>query len=198
MISEHDEIEAKMCADGTSFEEFRAFIMGKDVERYDHIIGPDYYYESGSNVVRHRQDRKDCRHELTVKKRKSGGSTRDRLEVDLHFDQKTVPHDVDTFLRAIGFTNVFTLVKEAHIYWVRLSPNLISTYVIYDVWKDDDPDTKARFIEIEAEKGSDVTPDTAKRHIRNAVTQLRGRFKLPEPLNESLYEIYSGKRYALV
>jgi adenylate cyclase class IV len=198
MISEHDEIEAKMCADGTSFDDFKAFVMNKTVERYDHIVGPDLYYESGVNVVRHRQDRKDNRHELTVKKRKSDGSTRDRMEVDLHFGKKTVPADVDAFLRGIGFTHVMTLVKEAHIFWVRLSPNLIATYVIYDVWRDEDPETKSRFIEVEAEKGSDVTVDTAKRHLRTAVTEIRGRFKVPEPLNESLWEIYSGKRYSKV
>lgn len=202
MISEHDEIEAKMAADNVNVAEFKRWMTaGMELESYLHIIGPDRYYESGSNVVRHREDRKDGRHELTVKRRKSDGSTRDRLEIDLHFGKKTKPKDVDAFLKATGFTHVFTLVKEAHIFWVRLTDNITVTYVIYDVWREgkdgEKLDTK-RFIEVEAEKGSEVTAETAKRHLRTLVKGLQAQFNLAEPLNESLYEIYSGKRYQQV
>jgi adenylate cyclase class IV len=202
MISEHDEIEAKLAADHVPVPEFRRWMTAEaGLERYLHIIGPDRYYESGPNVVRHREDRQDGRHELTVKRRKSDGSTRDRLEVDLHFGKKTKPKDVDVFLKATGFTHVFTLTKEAHIFWVKVTENLTVTYVIYDVWREGSDskklDTK-RFIEVEAEKGSDVTADTAKRHVRALVKSLQEQFRLGEPLNDSLYEIYSGKRYQTV
>lgn len=202
MISEHDEIEAKLAADDVNISEFKQW-MGRDpgLERYLHIVGPDRYYESGPNVVRHREDRQDGRHELTVKRRKSDGSTRDRLEIDLHFGKKTKVADVDAFLKATGFLHVFTLVKEAHIYWVKLTDNISATYVIYDVWREG-PDGKKldvkRFIEVEAEKGSDVTSETAKRHLRVLVKGLQAQFNLAEPLNDSLYEIYSGKRYQTV
>jgi adenylate cyclase class IV len=199
VISEHDEIEAKLAADKIDLQIFKSFVWSTaEVEKFLHVIGPDRYYESGVNVVRHRQDRQDGRHELTVKRRKSDISTRDRVEIDLHFGKKTQPNDVDAFLRAVGFSHVFTLIKEAHIFWLRVSPNLILTCVLYDVWREDEPTYRRRFIEIEAEKGSDVSPETAKKHVRRWVNMLNNEFDLGEPLNDSLYEIYSGKRYQSV
>ena len=198
MISEHNEIEAKMAAEGVAFDVFKRYIMETyEVERYEVVAGtPDVYYESGANVVRHRIN--PGRHELTVKRRTSTGSTRDRLEVDLHFGKKTNPEDVGAFLRAVSFEEAFTICKEAHIFWARLSPQLQATFVIYDVWRAEEPGKRRRFIEVEAEKGSPCTPETAKRHVRRCVSNLQGRFKLAEPLNDSLYELYSGKRYQSV
>lgn len=198
MISEHNEIEAKLDAPFVSFDAFKKFALGTlGVERYEVITGtPDVYYEAGANVVRHRIN--PSRHELTVKRRTSTGSTRDREEIDLHFAKKTQPEDTAAFLRAVGFKEAFTLVKEAHIFWVRLSPQLQATFVIYDVWRAEEPTKKRRFVEIEAEKGSPCTPETGKRHVRAWVKKLQDRFDLGEPLNESLYEIYSGKRYQSV
>lgn len=197
MIHDHNEIEAKLDAPNVPFDAFKTYVMCLDVERYEIVSGtPDVYYESGLNVVRHRIN--PGRHELTVKRRTSTGSTRDRLEVDLHFGKKTEPDDVGAFLRATGYAEAFTLVKEAHIFWVKLSPQLQATFVIYDVWKAEEPNKKRRFIEIEAEKGSPCTPETGKRHVRTWVKNLQATFNLGEPLNESLYEIYSGKRYQTV
>lgn len=172
------------------------------VKNFIKVCGPDYYYESGENVLRHRVDRVD-HHELTVKCRKSTTSTRDRLEVDLHFAPKTTPADVQKLLGAIGFKKVINLVKDARIYWVQFTKSLAVTFVLYDSWLTYEdgteiPGTTKRFIEIEAEKGSNVSHDTAKRYIRNLVEQLREKFKLGEPLNESLWEIYSGKKYKTV
>jgi hypothetical protein len=101
-------------------------------------------------------------------------------------------------LSATGFIKVFTLWKKAHIFWVQLTPRLEATFVIYDVQIEGDPSSCKRFIEIEAEKGSAVTPETAKRHVNACVADLRSTFKLAEALNDSLYEIYSGKRYQTV
>lgn len=169
-----------------------------EVENFRHVEGPDHYYEAGANVVRHRID-PDGRHELTVKRRTSGSSTRDRLEVDLHFSDKTQPGDVTAFLGAAGFTKSFTLVKDSYIWWVKLTPNLQATFVIYDSWLvNENAPMYRRFIEAEAEKKSDVTHDTAKRHIRALVKRLQERFDLGEPLNDSLYEIYSGRKYKVL
>lgn len=211
MISQHDEIEAKMEADNVSLASFYDYMFGKvgpepqgcwELDRYEVITGPDHYYERDGAVVRHRQDRKDGSHELTVKRRKSTTSTRDREEIDLHFASKTAPESVTAFLRATGYKHVFTLTKKAYIFWVKMSPALHATVVMYDVWKTTpyDPAWAAprRFVEIEAEKGSDVTPDTAKRHVRVAVEAMQRQLKVSAPVNESLYEIFSGKRYASV
>jgi hypothetical protein len=90
VISQHDEIEAKMSADGVDVAAFKAYMNKEfDVVRYEFVQGPDRYYESGPNVVRHRIKHNVKGHELTVKRRKSTGSTRDRQEIDLHFSKKT-------------------------------------------------------------------------------------------------------------
>lgn len=199
MISEHDEIEAKLAADNVSIADFQKYMAEfAGLEKYVRITSPDRYYECGPNVVRVRgRDGANDRPELTVKRRKSEGSTRDRLEVDLHFDDKTKIKDIVAFLGATGYTHSFTIEKESHIYWVKLSDNLMATFVIYDVWLQDEG-KRARFIEVEAEKGSNVTAETGKRHVREQVKALQARFGVGEPLNESLYEIYSGKRYQVV
>lgn len=209
MISEHDEIEAKMGADHVRLGDFLDFMFdqvgprgGWELDKYEVVTGPDHYYERDGAVVRHRQDRKSGAHELTVKRRKSATSTRDREEIDLRFAKKTPPESVTAFLLATGYKHVFTLTKKAHIFWIKMSPKLHATVVIYDVWQEapKDPAVLAprRFIEVEAEKGSDVTPDTAKRRVRFAVEEMQRKLKLGEPLNDSLYEIFSGMRYPSV
>jgi adenylate cyclase class IV len=204
MISEHNEIEAKLAADNVSVKDFQSFM--EDTTRYDivnrkAIESPDGYYEQGPNVVRQRGALGDDAHELTVKLRKSDGSTRDRLEIDLHFSEETGVSDVVAFLEATGFKKAFTLTKQAYIYWVQLTTKVRASFVIYDVWQTNEAGEKInckRFIEVEAEKGSDVEVETAKRHVREQVKILQAHFNIGEPLNESLYEIYSGKRYQTV
>lgn len=201
MLSEHDEIECKFDATDVSVTAFRGYCMKElEVERFLHVVEhpDDYYKNAEGHVVRHRIDPPEQRHELTVKKRKSASSTRDRHEIDLHFAAKTGTKDVGAFLETIGFTKHMTIVKDAHIFWTQLTPSLKATFVIYDAWRADKPNDDRRFIEIEAEKGSDVTPDTAKRHINAWVKALQEQFGLGEPLNDSLWEIFSGEKYATV
>jgi adenylate cyclase class IV len=203
MISEYNEIEAKLDAGNVLSKEFRVWVNQFDVERYECVTGPDHYYEtSGGEVVRVRVDTKSETCEITVKKRTNSNSTRDRLEVDLKLGPTMTAKDAHAFLTGIGFTKVFTLVKTAHIFWVRFSPNLTGTLVIYDVWLElkgeEAPMTRRRYIEVEAEKKSEVTPETGKRHVRAWVQKLQEQFKLGEPLNDSLYEIYSNKKYLSV
>jgi adenylate cyclase class IV len=199
VISQHDEIEAKLSADNVDMMAFVNVMKSRpDLERYKYVSrSPDDYYENGTAVVRHRG--KDGSHELTVKRRKSNSSTRDREEIDLHFSPTTAHESVSAFLRATGYVKAFTLTKEAHIFWVKPTPNITLSFVIYDVWKQAEGGNARRFIEVEAEKGSNVTAETGKRYVREAVRQLQESFKhLGEPLNESLYEIFSGKRYSSV
>ena len=196
MISEHNEIEAKLDAPHVPIADFKKYVNDNyDVRKYKFIESPDCYYENGMNVVRHRID--NDHHELTVKRRKNNTSTRDRLEVDLHFSKRTEVVDVEVFLKATGFAEAFTIKKKSHIFWVQLTPRLEATFVIYDVKKIGET-TWRRFVEIEAEKGSSVTSETGKRHVNACVADLRAAFKLEVPLNQSLYEIYSGKTYQSV
>jgi hypothetical protein len=109
---------------------------------------------------------------------------------------------VGAFLRATGYAHVLRLTKNnIYIFWVKPTPNITLVYCIYDVWDESGPSRfSKRFIEVEAEKGSNVTPETAKRYLREAVAEMQKVFKpyLGEPVNESLWEIFSGKRYSSV
>ncbi len=200
MISEHVEIEAKLAAPAVTHTDFEEWVRKNyEVVKEIRICGPDDYYESKDAVVRHRHDANEL-HELTVKKRKTDGSTRDRLEIDLHFASKTKTEDVAAFLVNTGFAPVLHVVKDAAIYWVKLSTSLTATFVMYDAWLttkrgDELPGTRKRFIEVEAEKGCSVSHDTAKTHVRRQVKLLQARFGLGEPLNDSLYELFSGRKY---
>lgn len=200
MISVHDEIEAKLSADEIDLAAFQEWMQSlPHLERFEHVEGrPDDYYECGSAVVRHRGI--DGEHELTVKRRKSDTSTRDREEIDLTFSDEIRHESVGAFLRATGYKLAFRLLKDVYIWWVQPTTNITLVYAIYDVWSDDEgPEKAQRFIEVEAEKGSNVQPETAKRYVRQAVAELQRVFGgLGEPLNQSLYELFSGKTYSLV
>ena len=199
MISEHNEIEAKLEADDILVSDYCKYMFGTLPTRYECVTGPDTYYTNGLNVVRHREKLNSKTHELTVKRRKTSQSTRDREEIDLHFLERTGVEDVRAFLKATGFKKEFRLVKTAHIFWMT-SNGVELTHVIYDVWRDDDGSISQnkRFVEVEAEKGSDSTVAHAKREVNAWVKTLGEVFGPRAPLNDSLYEIYSGKKYLTV
>jgi hypothetical protein len=214
-LSHHSELEAKLVADGLKVGDFKRFmLMNYDIQQYKQIKGPDTYYEQGVHVVRYRFDSRHHKNEVTVKRRKSVTSTRDRLEIDLPLATGTQPIDIDGFLCASGFKRAFTIVKEGHVYWTRLSKSLEASIVYYTCWEVDISKREAgtiaiaetlppvhgsihTFIEIEAEKGSAVSQKTAERRIQEQVKIFREEFGLDKPVNKSLYEIYSGKPYAM-
>jgi adenylate cyclase class IV len=116
MIHEHNEIEAKLAADEVLVSDFCKLMFAQMPTKYECVTGPDTYYRQGENVIRHREKKNSKTHELTVKRRKSTKSTRDREEIDLHFAHNTGVLDVRAFLAATGFEKEFQLVKTAHIF----------------------------------------------------------------------------------
>lgn len=203
MLSEHEEIEAKLEADSVNREVFEAWIWNRyKVTKLLRGGGPDTYYENAAGaVVRHRIAGDGSHHELTVKKRRSGISTRSRVEVDLHFGKKTQPDSVEAFLEATGYERKLQLMQDATVLWIQevgvrgAVPLAVS---IYDVWRVTAPvKSRRRFVEVEAEKGSDVLRSTALIAVEDVVKVLREEFGLAEPLNVSLWELYSGSKYQL-
>jgi adenylate cyclase class IV len=195
MIHEHNEIERKLDATGVDIDAFRRWCSDRLPEKYVFVNSPDYYYNQNGNVIRHRVN-SETNHELTVKKRKSDKNTFDRLEIDLKFAPSTTAKDVEAFIKAVGFTLEFKLRKEAYIFWFQ-EGNTHLTVVVYDVFCEGHKDR--RFIEVEAEKGSAVSIDHAKKRVNAWVKEIKEKFNLAgEPLNDSLYEIYTGKKYQTV
>lgn len=199
MVHNHNEIEVKFQADHVDVRDFKRYFNDDLEASVKHVIGPDTYWSKDEDVVRHRID-SERGSEITVKRRKSLSSTKDREEIDLPFgpNSKVTPDDIDAWLRALHFTELFSLTKEAWIVTTKLTPNVNGCFVIYEVWLSETPNQKRRFIEIEIEKGSNITVETAKRHLNTWAQKLQSQFKLQDPLNQSLYEIYSGRKNTII
>ncbi len=193
-MDKHGEMEFKWAADNIDVRKFNQWAINEDPTLYRNIVSPDHYWTQGDSVVRYRPQQGNAG-ALTVKCRKSKDSITDRLEVDLNLAGSVTARDVEVFLKATGWKHCFTLHKDAHIYWYKF-PGHSTTLALYDV-QAEGPCLVRRFLEIEVEKTSAVSADTAYAILDGWRFKLKGRFKLREPLNDSLYEIYSGKKYKI-
>jgi len=193
----HSELELKWAADHVEPNAFRAWVTTLDPTSYITDANPDIYLCHGDNVVRHRWGAGAG--QLTVKLRKSKVSITDRVEVDLNFAPDIKPADVTAFLLAAGFKRTLTLFKTfAHVFWLEDNGSPI-TLALYEVEQLDERTRKRinrrRFLEVESEKGSKLSDIEARHLLEDYRTLLTQQFDLKKPLTESLYEIYSGKRY---
>jgi adenylate cyclase class IV len=194
--AEHFELEKKFDAKLVSVEQFKSWGFSKNPNEYLHAIGPDLYYVQGKNVLRHRQNG-DGAGQMTVKQRTSKRSTVLRGEIDLNFSHLNTVDDVTKFLRATGWREKFTVIKDCHIFSFRDSmPHMEA--VIYDVrcfYPGGCEGVPYRFLEIEVHKSHNKHP---KSHAALQIWEADLRKVLPvgKIMTKSLYEIYSGKRYA--
>ncbi len=197
--AEHRELEIKLEADGVQVDAFKTWCFSRDPSKYLHVAGPDIYYTQGKNVLRHRQPGQGGPGELTVKRRTSKTSTKDRLEIDLRFAAETDLDDVGRFLIATGWEPAFTVVKDCHIFWFEEKKPGVEA-VLYDVRcvLPNGKETKARrFAEFEVHKADSNHPK-ALTTLKDWEKAARDQFSFGETMGESLYEIYSGKRYGLI
>lgn len=193
----HTELEIKLDASGVDTLSFLQWCIGLGPTKYEHAIGPDVYYKQGSNTIRHRWFAGPAG-ELTVKLRKSNAHTTDRVEIDLQFDGNVSQDDVTAFLVATGWQKLFTLQKDCHIFWLEMNDVPVSV-VLYDVWEI--PETKPkrkRFLEVEIDKGFQINQEKALQTLEWWRRRLADTFQVTKPMNLSLYEIYSGKKYKTV
>ena len=193
----HRELELKFEADTVDLEVFKKWCFGLEPEEYLHTGGPDVYYSQGPNVLRHRNNGEGAG-ELTVKRRTSRKTTTDREEIDLRFAAHVTVEDVEKFLQATGWKPMFTVIKDCHIFAFKETPGV--EIVIYDVrcvYPNGEETPLRRFAEIEIHKADSNSPhalSTLKEWERSMHEEIPGLTRC----SESLYEIYSGKRYGLV
>lgn len=193
MPDQHSEIEVKLDASAVDRGSFLLFCASRFPDRYISIKGPDWYWQQGDNVVRHRHSEHGAG-ELTVKRRRSTSSTLNRLEVDLMFANGQKVEDVETFLEASGWKRSFGLFKHADIFYFDDCP-VPMTIVYYKVCRIDPNERDWRyFVEIEAAKGSSATVKESMAAVDEWRHVLQKSFRLGDPVNESLWEIYTGKR----
>lgn len=209
----HSERELKFDASKVEKNSFIAWCKQQEHIRYLYVVGPDTYYRQGDHAVRHRhsETKSDIGNagQLTVKRRKSHGSIMDRVEVDLEFADHIEVADVTAFLLASGWKKEFTLLKAAHIFWFERK-GIEVTVVVYEVGKvmgefqskspliSNKLVNKRLFLEIETEKSNKLNSTEAKAELNWWHNTIAKSFTIGEPLNSSLYEIYSGKKYKVM
>lgn len=202
----HSEIEHKYEGEDVSDNAFAVACQLRQPERFLHVSGPDAYYEQGTNVIRHRLS--GGAGELTVKRRKSTDSTEDRQEIDLFFSPKNSIIDVQAFLAATGWNRTFTIMKDCRIYWFppeaseQFGGKAEVSVVLYDCWRvgdGRDGEDRRRIVEVEIEKGSKVSKKVARSILLGWRDFLIANgVRLGDRINDSLYEMYSGKKYGTV
>jgi adenylate cyclase class IV len=189
MIHKHTELEIKLDASDITEEQFLPWAFAKGPTQFLSVSGPDCFYRQGENIVRVRIP-PDGPIQLTVKKRRSQQSIKDRLEVELEVRKNSSLEDVDVFLTSLGFEKDLYLEKQAHIFWFKSGKqDVVVSYYIAKC------NNEARaFIECEVSKGSEVTLDTGKRYLKKWTDDINESFsKDLQPLNQSLYEFFKDR-----
>lgn len=207
-MDRYSEIEVKF--EAPSVEPHQLLAFAADV-RSDPILKPygygiagaiivggwDTYYQQGDKILRHRCDGDGDRQTncLTTKSRKSEKDLTDRHEVDLFFRAGTPPEDIETFLERTGWEAIFTINKYYTVLHLKSTAGAdnIVCLALYDTWEDDRRQAR-RFLEVEIERDSTCTTTQGRAALKKWVQAVRARFGLPEPLNQSLYEIYAPKK----
>lgn len=193
MDQRHTELEYKFEADHVHSGIFVPEMMGDRPNLYEQKkTFDDVYYKCGEHVVRHRHARGG---ELTVKERKSQDSIMDRVEVNLCFSPKTNQEDVEAFLKLTGYERMFAVRKHyVHIFEFHREDYEVEV-CLYSVSRVDEwgESNYRKFVEVEIKRnpGSDYEDYRIKGALESWRKYLQSKFKLGEPLNESLLEIYS-------
>lgn len=198
MISKDQEIEIKLLAENVNVNKFIKWCKEKGAVEYRYANGIDVYYKQGDNIIRHRH-KGPKGGELAIKLRKTNLNIKDRHEIEMHLSNDTTIPSIDKFLKNSGFEKVFELYKTAHIFLFK-RPKYSISIVVYNVGKKTKKGIKGRkkFMELEIEKGSKITPNTAKKNLDIWLKELKKDFDLSTPLNLSLYELYSNSLYRIV
>jgi len=161
------------------------------------IGGWDTYYQQGEAILRHRCDGEKGRESncLTTKTRKSSKDLLDRHEVDLFLRADAKPEDVETFLERTGWKPLFTINKQYTVIHLRSSsgPENIVCLAIYDVWADSRTQAR-RFLEVEIERDSECTTAQGRAALKKWVAAVQAGFGIGEPVNRSLFELYSKEQ----
>lgn len=195
-MERHSELELKFSAEEVAVGRFRVWCMGLDPVGYKTRAYPDNYYCNGDAVVRHRGWPLPGG-ELTVKRRKSACSIVNRQEINLQFAAEVSQGDVVAFLEATGWTLDFILLKHfSHVFWFKHGEATICVS-LYEVERADTKETR-RFLEVEIERDSEVTEATARELLDLWGGAAAHEFDLDEPMTDSLWEIYSGRRYSSI
>lgn len=196
------EIEIKWDANKIKREVFNKKIISyltksKREYTFKPASGFDYYYESETGrVARHRHGI-DI-NELTIKARISNESTTIRHEANIKMTADMPVTEVERGLSLMGFNHSIAIYKDCDIYFVTDGKATIDiVWYIVSVPKSKYKVPHRAFFEIEVhglpEEESLKMLNKWKKLVAEKVLILSDK----EIVSESLYEIYSGKKYRL-
>ena len=190
------ELEVKYNAPGVTITAFEAAFSKKMIRR---VVGTDtYYVDPVRNVLRYRRGENETVPALTYKRRKNGGDSVDRVEVDLYLNlERATEVDVKTFLEKLGYIPHFTITKESHIVKVKdlvaegAGTEALVVVALYDVLSP--AGGLFRYLEIEIDKSSNCKEFEARDVLRGWSKELETKLRLDKPLGTSLYEIHAPR-----
>lgn len=168
----------------------RAHLRGKKWKLVT-IAGFDYYHINGPNVLRHRHGA--TTNELTVKARTSNSSTTVRKEVNVKLPPSVSPVLVREMMAELGFDKILPIYKDCDIYFVK-----DGKYIVDIVWYRASCDGTRRMdlIEVEIHNAPIKTSIAMLNKWKKFLSESFGLTDF-DIINDSLYEIYSGKRYRM-
>jgi len=191
------EIELKYAADHVDWDVFERRVMSylkkkfkkakTTVRRIDGAL--DTFYDLQNVPIRFRRKAGGKLGELTIKERHSAASTVSRDEIDLFLS----PPDkaaLDAFMGKLGGKELFTLTKDYCLFEVK-TDKLDLDVVIYHAYNES---LSKFFIEVEVGKKSHISTEKAMVLVGKLGKDVAKMFKLGQPLNQSLFEIFNENR----
>lgn len=191
------EIEIKWDAtlvERQAFNKKLSFFLKKKKIKYRKLVidGFDYYYVSkDGDVWRHRKS--ENTNELTVKARVCQKSTKVRKEGNIFLSKKCGIEDISGTLSLVGVSYAFEIYKDCDIYFIQDGDAEVSI-VWYIVKKTGQRDRA--FAEVEVHGIGEKKSLKVLNKWSNIMNKLYNIGE-KEIVHESLYEIYSGKKYKL-
>lgn len=193
-MDRYSELEAKYEAHAIPISAYLEKMKVFNAEKYHCVIGWDTFYSNPSTglVLRYRRAKSEGNDHpvLTFKKRKDGGNSVDREEVDLFLERNdATDDDAKAFLGALGLKEHFSILKESHIHHIVRGDH-IAVVALYDVMQPGQHGLR-RFLEVEIDKDSECDATRGHEALRFWEAELESRFDIKAPLNKSLYELYA-------
>jgi adenylate cyclase class IV len=171
----------------------RLFLRGKKVPyRFLQVDGFDYYFTSKTgHTLRHRVSKNT--NELTVKARLSKKSIKIRMEGNIRLTKDNDLKEVHGTYKLLGFKEDVSLYKDCDIYFLKDGKADISI-VWYLVKKAGFKDRALMEVEVHG-----ITEKKSMKKLKQWEQIMYQLFKLSDKdiINQSLYEMYSGKQYRM-
>lgn len=194
-MAKFKEIEIKWNADKVERQVFnkaiRRYVKGKKYRKVV-VAGFDYYYSSREGyVLRHRHGA--MTNELTVKARVSNKSTTVRREINVKLAKDVSPIQIQEMMGELGYDKALPIFKDCDIYFIQDGKYMIDIVWYRVTCGDKEPRV---FLEVEVHE---APINVSLSMLRRWKRFLNDNFGVTDSdiVNESLYEIYSGRRYRM-